>query len=133
MITDHLDRIGIEQGLAVVNRLSKGSDTCVLRRDQVGRHLINDRRRNHRLITLHIDHTGVVRQTQLTHYFLQAISPGRMVRPGHDCPGAKTSTGIHDALIIGGHNHRGCTALARLLPDMLDHRLAVNQLQWLAG
>ncbi len=37
--------------------------------------------------------------------------------------------GLEDLGIIGGHDHPCRAALARLLPDMLDHRLAGNQQQ----
>ncbi|MNM51512.1 hypothetical protein D3C81_625730 [compost metagenome] len=99
---------------------------------QVGRHLIDDHRRNQRLVTLDVDHDGIGSQAQLGSHFGQAVGTGVMVFAGHQHFGAEGLADLEDARVIGGNYHAAGTASARLFPDVLDHRLAGDRQQWLA-
>src|SRR5690606_36217821 len=64
--------------------------------------------------------------------FLQSVSAGGMISPGHNDVASKGPAGVDDTPVIGGHSHGGRTAFAGLLPDVADHRLAGDVLQRLA-
>ncbi|MNV76112.1 hypothetical protein D3C71_1694460 [compost metagenome] len=62
LVTHHLDRVRVEHGFRFMDRLGQGGDTGFRMRRQVGRHLVDDHRRDQRLVALHVDHNGVSRQ-----------------------------------------------------------------------
>ncbi|MNG14312.1 hypothetical protein D3C84_980530 [compost metagenome] len=101
-------------------------------RRQVGRHLINDDRWNQWLIALDVDHDRVRVQTKLGGHLGQTVSARVMILTGHQHFSAKRLTDLVDTGVISSDYHPAGTALARLLPDMLDHRLASDEQQWLA-
>ncbi|MNH10270.1 hypothetical protein D3C79_697440 [compost metagenome] len=131
-VADHFDGIGIEHGGDVADRFGQGRNACFRMRREVGRHLINDDRWNQRLVALDIDDNGVRSQPELGGHFGQTVSARIMIFTGHQHFSAKGLADLVDTGIISGNHHATGAALACLLPDMLDHRLAGNRQQRLA-
>ena len=102
-------------------------------RRQIGSDLIDDSRRNQRLVALNIDHDGVRGQLQLSGHLGQAVGAGVVPRVGQQHLGTKGLAGFDDARVVGGDDHAAGGTFLRLLPDMLDHGLAGDVLQRLAG
>lgn len=132
LVAGHFHRVGIENGFRLMDRLGQGGDAGFRMLRQVGGHLIDDHRRNQRLVALHIDHDGICCQAKLSSDLGQAISARFMVGTGQQYFGAERTAGFDDAGVVRGDDHAAGATFTRLLPHMLDHRLAGDRQQRLA-
>lgn len=128
-----LDHVRIEQRGDLMDRLGQGSDGGLRVRRQVGRHLVDERRGDQRLVALDVDHDGIAGQAEPGSDFLQAIGAGVVLGTCQQRLGAEPLARRQDAFVVGGDDHAAGGALAGLVPDALDHWLAGDILQWLAG
>ena len=96
------------------------------------RDLVDDRRRNHRLIALHVHDDVRVAPTTRRRHFGDSVGTRDMGARGHGHVRAESPRGNRDAFIVRGNHHLRRTAGTRALVHPLQHGFAGEWQQCLA-
>ena len=131
IIENRLHHIGIKQVFRAFNGFAQRCHLAVRIRRQIARYLIDHRRRNQWLVTLHIDDNVIVSQRQFCGHFLKTIRPGGVIITGHDHRHGVTQH-IGNAGIVSGHIDLISTTLLAAFSYPLHHGFTGNVSQRLA-
>ena len=131
VIHDHLDDIGIEEVLPSRDRRAQRGHGHILS-EQSG-HLGDGVWRHERFIALQIDDDGIVVLPEARRGLGDAVGARGMPGSGDAHRGAEGLGARLDALIVGGHDHPRRATLPGALEHVLQHGLARDVEEGLAG
>jgi len=93
---------------------------------QVFCNLTDNHRRDHWLVTLHVNDDRIITETTFLNHFRQTLGSGLVIGAGHAYLTACCLNRSGDVRMIGSNNHAIGTGFTRTLKNMHNHRLAVD-------
>ena len=129
-VEDHLHHVGVVIQL-LADLIAAGSHDLSLVADESLGDLVDDLGHDQGLVALNVDDVLAV---VVAGHLGDTVTAGGVVGCGQHGLAAESLDGVHDALVIGGdHQLVDELSLAGALVDVLDHGLAQDVLQGLAG